>query len=110
MSLEDLKKYGKLCVEDPVVKAKAKEIGLENIEGQIEHAKSLGLNFTGDDLVALSKETAVQGELSDEDLESVAGGFVTTTGALVASAVVAAGAAVVGAGAAATSASSGDGW
>ena len=110
MSLEDLKTYGKRCVEDEAVKAKAKEIGLEDMEGQIEYANSLGLDFSTDDLQALAKETAKQGELSDEDLESVAGGFVTTTGALVGAAVVGAGAAVVGAAAAATSASSGDGW
>ena len=110
MSVEDLKSYGKLCVEDEAVKAKAKEIGLDNIDGQIEHAKSLGLTFSADDLQALAKESASLGELSDEDLESVAGGFVTTTGALVASAVVAAGAAVVGTATAVTSTTSGDGW
>ena len=106
MSVEDLKKYGKLCVEDPAVKAKAKEIGLDNIEGQVEYAKSLGFNFTGEDLVELSKEVSPQGELSDEDLEAVAGGFVTTTAA----AVVGAAAGVVSAGAAVTSTTSGHGW
>lgn len=106
MSIEDLKAYGKLCVEDEEVKEKAKEIGLENIEGQIEHAKSLGLNFSDDDLQELAKETTKQGELSDEDLESVAGGVVSATALGVAALAVS----VVGVGAGVASTTTGDGW
>jgi len=41
MSLADLKEYGKRCVEEPDLRKKAKEIGLENIAGQIANAKTL---------------------------------------------------------------------
>ena len=107
MSVEDLKKYSQMCVQDDALKAKAKDIGLENIDGQIEQAKTLGLNFSMEDLDTLAKEVgAGEAELSDDDLESVAGGFVTA----LAAAVVGASAGVVSAGAAVASTTSGGGW
>lgn len=110
MSIEDLKEYGRRAAEDPELRAKAKEIGLENIEGQIAQAKTLGLEFTAADMEALGNEVA--GELSEDQLELVAGGAVTTTVAAVAAgaAVVGAAAAVVGAAAAVTSTTQGKGW
>ena len=77
MSLEDLKTYAKKCTEDDALRAKAKEIGLENIQGQIEHAKTLGLTWDENDMKALAQEVQSEGELSDGDLEQVAGGFGT---------------------------------
>ena len=54
-----------------------------------------------EDIQELAKEVApAEGELSEEDLESVAGGFITVSVA----------AAVVGAGAAVASTTSGSGW
>jgi predicted ribosomally synthesized peptide with nif11-like leader len=106
MSVEDLKKYGKMCAEDDKLRAEAKKIGIDNIDGQIAHAKSLGLDFSAEDLQALSKEMGGEGELSEEDLEAVSGGFVTA----LAAAVVGAAAGVVGAGAAVTSTTGGSGW
>jgi predicted ribosomally synthesized peptide with nif11-like leader len=81
MSVENLKKYGQLCEEDEEVRHKAKEIGINDLGGQIAHAKTLGLEFSKEDVEALAKEAGVDGknELSEEDLKKVAGGFFTTT-------------------------------
>ncbi|MBL4701099.1 MAG: class IIb bacteriocin, lactobin A/cerein 7B family [Phycisphaeraceae bacterium] len=107
MSVEDLKAYGKLCTANKEVMAAAKEAGLDNIDGQIEVASKNGLTFTQADLDALSKEVgAGSSELSEDDLENVAGGFVTA----LAAAVVGAAAGVVSAGSAVTSTTQGSGW
>ena len=76
MSVENLKKYAKLCEEDEKVRAKAKEIGLQDLDGQIAHAKTLGLEFSKEDVEALAKEAGLnkKDELSEEDLKKVAGG------------------------------------
>jgi predicted ribosomally synthesized peptide with nif11-like leader len=90
MSVENLKKYGKMCSENEEVRNKAKEIGLKDLEGQIAHAKSLGLDISKEDFEALAKEAQLDGksELSEEDLKKVAGGLVTTTMAAVSLAVL----------------------
>ena len=107
MSVEDLKKYSQMCVQDDALKVKAKDIGLENIDGQIEQAKTLGLNFTKEDLEVLAKEVgAGEAELSDDDLESVAGGFVTALAAAVVGAAVGVGTAATSV----TSTTAGGGW
>lgn len=110
MSVEDLKKYGQMCAEDDTVRSEAKKIGIDDIDGQIAHAKTLGLDFDNDDLQSLAREMQTEGELSEDDLEAVAGGVVTTTAAVVGSAVVGAAAGVVGASAAVTSSTGGSGW
>ncbi len=48
MSVEDLKKYGQLCVEQEDIRTKAKAIGLENVDGHIAYAKELGLTTNSD--------------------------------------------------------------
>jgi predicted ribosomally synthesized peptide with nif11-like leader len=84
--VENLKKYGQLCTEQEEVRKKAKEIGLQDFDGQIAYAKTLGLEFSQEDCEALAKETGLdkKDELSEEELQKVAGGVVTTTLALVA--------------------------
>jgi lactobin A/cerein 7B family class IIb bacteriocin len=109
MSVADLKTYGKRAASDPVVRAKAKSIGLQNIKGQSEYAKTLGLTFDAEDMKALAKEVQPKGELSEKDLSSVSGGVVTTTAVAVAS-VVGAGVGVATAATAVTSTTSGGGW
>ena len=109
MSVQDLKKYGTMAVKDPKVRAKAKEIGLQNLKGQAAYAKTLGLTFDESDMQALAREVKPSGELSEKELSSVAGGVVTTTVGVVAG-VVGAAAGVVGAGAAVTSSTSSGGW
>ncbi|MDR1966346.1 MAG: Nif11-like leader peptide family RiPP precursor [Synergistaceae bacterium] len=75
MSVENLKKYGQLCAKDEKVRKRAQEIGLKDPGGHIAHGKSLGLEFSREDFEALGREPVVDGnELSDEDLEKVAGG------------------------------------
>jgi len=108
MSIEALKDYSKRVMEDPEVKVEAKKLGLGNIAGQIDYAKGLGYSFSMEDIQELAKEVApAEGELSEEDLESVAGGFVT---ALAAVAAVSAASAVVSAGAGVAATTSGSGW
>jgi predicted ribosomally synthesized peptide with nif11-like leader len=82
VSVENLKKYGQLCADDEKVRNKAKEIGLKDLEGQIAHGKSLGLEFSREDFEALAREAGLEkkDELSEEDLKKVAGGFLSTTG------------------------------
>jgi predicted ribosomally synthesized peptide with nif11-like leader len=86
MSIENLKKYGKMCSENEEIRAKAREIGINDIEGQIAYAETLGLEFSGEDFKDLAKEAGLEkkDELSEEDLKKVAGGIVTTTLALAA--------------------------
>ncbi len=95
MSVEDLKKYGQMCAEKDDIRAKAKEIGIENVDGQIAYAKGLGLEFSKQDMEDLAKESGISGkdELSEEDLEKVAGGAATTTTFVAISAALAAGSA-----------------
>jgi predicted ribosomally synthesized peptide with nif11-like leader len=99
VGIENLKKYGRMCEENEEIRKKAKKIGLQDIDGQIAYAKTLGLEFSKEDCEALAKEAglAKRDELSEEDLQKVAGGVITTTLALAALG----GAVVVGAGSAA---------
>jgi predicted ribosomally synthesized peptide with nif11-like leader len=108
MSVENLKKYGKLCAEDDEVRKHAKEIGIKDLDGQIAYGKSLGLEFSSEDFEALAREAGIDGEneLSEEDLKKVAGGFITLSLVSVAAmasvaALAVGGAAVAGAGVAA---------
>lgn len=106
MSVADLKAYGKKAATDPAVRQKAKEIGLQNVKGQAEYAKTLGFNFDAADMEALAKEVRPQSELSEEQLTSVAGGVVTSVAAAVVTAGVAVGTAVT----AVTASTSSGGW
>ena len=114
MSVENLKEYARRCATDPELRSKAKEIGVTNLDGQISFATSLGLDWNKDDMMAFQTEIQADGELSEDDLESVAGGVLSATGvAAVVGAVagsVAAAAAVVGTAAAVTSTTTGSGW
>ncbi len=97
MSVEDFKKYGQMIAQDEKVRAKAKEIGIENVAGQIQYAKTLGLEFTQDDLAKAVRETGASSkELSEEQLEQVAGGAISST-AVVGAVIGCVGAAVGGA-------------
>jgi lactobin A/cerein 7B family class IIb bacteriocin len=70
-----------MCTENEEIRKKAKEIGIGNLDGQIAHAKSLGLEFSKEDAEALAKEAGLEekDELSEEDLKKVAGGAATLT-------------------------------
>ncbi len=83
MSVENLKEYASRCAAEPELRAKAKEIGLSDMDEHMRHAKSLGLDWNSDDMVAFRKEVIDdQGgleDLSEEELEKVAGGVVSIT-------------------------------
>ena len=84
MSVQDLKKFGQLCVENETVRARAKAIGLNDMPGQIAYAKELGFDFNLADLQALAQEAGVsKNQLSEAELEQVAGGFLTATAVVV---------------------------
>ena len=101
MSVVDFKKYGQMIAEDEKVRAKAKEIGISDPDGQIAYAKTLGLEFTVKDMEDLVKETGVsKDELTEEDLEMVAGGVFSTIAAVIGVVGAVAGVASVGLGAA----------
>ena len=119
MSLENLKEYARRCASEPELRARAKEIGASDAEEHMRHASSLGLDWTMDDMFAFRKEVVdAEGEieeLSEEDLEKIAGGALTVTGIIVGVAIVGAGvagiagAAVAGTAIAGTAAASGSG-
>ncbi len=102
MSVEDLKEYARRCATEPELRAAARELGASDIEGHVRHAAGLGLDWTMDDMAAFRKEVLdAEGDfdsLSEEELEQVAGGAVSTTVAIVAGILATvAGGAVVGA-------------
>ena len=80
MSIENLAEYIRQVDADPEKRARAREIGLDNIEGQMAFARSLSLEWDEADFEALARQAQKwksgegSGELSDEDLELVAGG------------------------------------
>lgn len=103
MSAESLKAFFAKVHSDPALTAKAKEIGTSDFKKTEAFAKELGFDITDEDLTEYVKETQA---LSDDDLDNVAGGIVTS----LAVAAVAASAAVVSAGTGVTSTTQGGGW
>ena len=83
MSVVNLKQYGQMIAEQEEVRQHAKEIGIEHLDEQMAYAKELGLEFSLDDMQALAEEAGMtEDELSEEQLEQIAGGVATTTGAV----------------------------
>lgn len=89
MSVADLKGFSKKCVDDKGLQAKAKEIGLNNVDGLITLGKENGFSFTKDDMLAISKEVEKthKDALNEKQLEAIAGGVVTLTSMAVVGAV-----------------------
>ena len=113
MSLENLKEYARRCATEEDLRSKAKEIGVSNLDAHMSLAGSLGLDWSAEDMKNLQREVFSShdnvDDLSEEELEMVAGGLVTTTAAVVVGAGAAAGVVVgagVGAGVAATGSNS----
>ena len=96
MSVSNLKEYARRCATESELREKARAFGLFNMEEHISLAESLGLDWSMDDMAAFRKEVVeAEGELEDlseVELQEIAGGAVTTTAIVVGS--VAAGAAV----------------
>ena len=74
MSLESLKAFGLKVVEDKDLNRKAKETGLNNIDGMIALAKENGFDVEIEDFLTAAKELEPKNELSDDELEQVSGG------------------------------------
>ena len=118
MSLANLKEYTRRCANEPELRGRAKAIGMSNIDEHMHHAKSLGLEWTRRDMVSFRDELVDSADdladLSDEDLEQVAGGLfsVTIVSALAVGAGVGAGVGAVAGTAAAggAAAAGGGGW
>lgn len=120
MSVSNLREYARRCATESEVREQARAFGLDNLQGHINLAKSMGLDWDTADMVAFQKEvTDAEGDLADlseEELQQVAGGVCTTTAIVVGS--VAAGAAagavaggvVVGAAVGGFTAAAGGGW
>ena len=104
MSADDFIKFSQQAEKDPAVRTKIKELGLENIDGWIKYAKDeLNLEFTKADMqVIVDNAGSVTEELTEEQLENIAGGFVSSTGAAVAGAVAGVASAAAGGAAAGT--------
>ena len=80
MSIEDLKEFGKKIAEDETVREKAKKIGF-NPKGIIDYGKELGLEFDEEDMKAAAEEAGFKkDELTEEQLEKIAGGLISATG------------------------------
>lgn len=87
MSAEAYKAFGKKLSEDESLRKKFKQVGAENVDGIIALAKENGFDITKEDFVAAAKEFVASNELSDDDLQNVAGGnavALVATGAAVA--------------------------
>ena len=118
MSLANLKEYVRRCTDEPELRTKAKAIGMQDIGKHIRHSESLGLSWTKRDMVSFRDELMDVdddlADLSEEELEQVAGGIfsVTIVGALAVGAGVgvAAGAAAGGAAAGGAAAAGSGGW
>ena len=79
MSVANFMDYVTRIDGDPELKARAAEIGRENLPGQIELARSMGLDFSEEDVRAVAEREGKSGELSEDDLETVAGGLAVAT-------------------------------
>ena len=90
MSVEAVKGFIEKIGGDEVLAEKFKTAGVD-VNAVIALGKENGFEFTAQDMKTVHDEMSQSGtELSDEDLEKVAGGFVTSTvaGVLVAGAAV----------------------
>ena len=104
MASSDVKAFFEKVNSDPALVAKAKAVGTSDYDKVLAFAKELGFSFNQKDLLAhLADSLGDSSELSEGDLDSVAGGTVSATAVGVA-------ASVVGASAAVTSTTIGSGW
>ena len=98
MSVENLKEYARRCAADPALRAAARDIGMTDMDEHMRHAESLGLGWDRSDLVSFRKEMIdSEGDLvdlSEEELEEIAGGGITTTAAVVVGVAVGVGAGI----------------
>ena len=85
MSVEELKRFSEAVKKDKAMQEELKKVGKDEA-AVVAFAKGKGYDFTADELKAQAK--AAKGELSEDQLDKVAGG-VDTTVVVVAVAIVA---------------------
>jgi len=56
MSVENLKEYARRCASEPELRARAKEIGVADVDEHMRHAESLGLDWTRNDIAAFRRQ------------------------------------------------------
>ena len=112
MSVENLKEYARRCASEPELLEAAREFGMENMDGHMEAAERLGLDWDMRDMAAFAKELVDDDafdEMTRQELEQIAGGFVASASAQ-SSSVSGAMAATAGQGTIASSTVGGSGW
>jgi len=114
MSIEHLQEYARRCAVDPELRARAEAIGFSDGDAHMQHAESMGLEFSVEDMIRFRDElVSAEGEvveLSEEDLEKIAGGGVSVTAALVVGGVIGGVAATGATAAGVATAVAGRGW
>ena len=120
MSVSNLREYARRCATESDVRERARTLGLDNVEAHMDLAKSMDLEWSMSDMVDFQKEMVdAEGDLQDlseEELQEVAGGICTTTAIVISSVAVGAAAGAVAGGAVAGSvaggatAAAGGGW
>ena len=97
MSVDNIKEYARRCASEPELREKAAAIG-DDFEAHMRHAESLDLPWTMADATAYRREMVDSDDevldLSEDDLDQIAGGFVSATAVAVAAVVVGAAAGV----------------
>ena len=97
MSVENFKEYTERVAGDPELRKMAGEIGIRDVDAHIGVSKKLGLgDWSKEDMLNFVRETVDNDDLefqdlSEEELEMIAGGFGSTTAASAAAAAAAAG-------------------
>ncbi|MGE4267221.1 MAG: Nif11-like leader peptide family RiPP precursor [Deferribacterales bacterium] len=88
--MKNLKNFMRFSGSNEDVKRKLAELGFGDPQAVVSYAKELGYEFSEKDLDEFSKQLLDKSEeLSDEDLEKVAGGFTLVAALLVAAALAA---------------------
>lgn len=107
MSIENIKEYARRCASEPELREKAAAIG-DDFPAHMRLAGSLGLPWTMADATAFRREMVDASDeisdLSEDDLEEIAGGFVSSTAVIagISSSVTSISAAMASAGAGGT--------
>jgi predicted ribosomally synthesized peptide with nif11-like leader len=78
MSIDSVKKFYQKVEADKGLKGKLEGVGKESLGAVVKIAQSAGFAFSIDDLVAFRQDAGAK-ELSDADLEMVAGGRANST-------------------------------
>lgn len=83
MSVSNLREYARRCATESELRETARGFGLDNVGAHMDLAKSIDLEWSMQDMDAFRREMVdAEGELqnlTEEELQEVAGGVCTTT-------------------------------